>query len=105
MAANVLNSPQAIKMSVFVVRAFVKLREQLLDQKELEQRLINIENILLAHDGSIRELYEKIRPLLIPTMKPKRKITRFSLTPVPFRSQRKASPIWQEETFREIGGG
>ncbi len=74
MAANVLNSLQAIKMSVFVVRAFVKLREQLLNQKELEERLTNIENILLAHDGSIRELYEKIRPLLIPTMKPKRKI-------------------------------
>ena len=36
MAANVLNSPQAVQMSVFVVRAFIKMREQLLNRAELE---------------------------------------------------------------------
>lgn len=81
MAANVLNSTQAIKMSVFVVRVFIKLREQLLDQKELEERLTNIENILLSHDGSIRDLYERIRPLLLPKKRePSRRPIGFKLS-------------------------
>lgn len=66
MAANVLESPRAVKMSVFVVRAFIKMREQLLSRAELESRLAQIENILLSHDGQIRDLYDKIRPLLLP---------------------------------------
>ncbi|MBN1270521.1 MAG: hypothetical protein JXB04_13105 [Kiritimatiellae bacterium] len=73
MAATVLNSPQAVQMSVFVVRAFVKLREQLLSRAELEARLAQVENILLAHDDRIRDLYEKIRPLLLPPPDPPRK--------------------------------
>jgi hypothetical protein len=75
MAANVLNSREAIRMSVFVVRAFIKMREALISRSELERRLLQIENILLAHDESIRELYEKIRPLLLPPPEgPRKKI-------------------------------
>ena len=70
MAANVLNSPQAVKMSVFVVRAFVLMRRELISRSELEKRLLKVENILLAHDHHIRNLYEKIRPLLLPPPKP-----------------------------------
>ena len=70
MAANVLNSPQAVKMSVFVVRAFVLMRRELISRLELEKRLLKVENILLAHDHHIRNLYEKIRPLLLPPPKP-----------------------------------
>jgi hypothetical protein len=73
MAANILNSPQAIQMSVFVVRAFVKMRETLISRSELERRLLQIENILLAHDESIRERYDQIRPLLLPPPDPPRK--------------------------------
>ena len=73
MAANVLNSPEAIRMSVFVVRAFIKMREALISRSELERRLLQIENILLAHDESIRELYDQIRPLLLPPPEPRRK--------------------------------
>ncbi len=74
MAANVLRSPKAVRMSVFVVRAFVKMREQLLSRAELEARLAKIENVLLAHDNRIRDLYAKIRPLLLspPDMSKKR---------------------------------
>jgi len=75
MAANVLNSPEAIRMSVFVVRAFVKMREALISRSELERRLLRIENVLLAHDESIRELYDQIRPLLLPPPdQPRKKI-------------------------------
>lgn len=73
MAATVLNSPEAIRMSVFVVRAFVKMREALISRSELERRLLQIENVLLAHDESIRELYDQIRPLLLPPPEPLRK--------------------------------
>jgi hypothetical protein len=73
MAATVLNSPEAIRMSVFVVRAFVKMREALISRSELERRLLRIENVLLAHDESIRELYDQIRPLLLPPPDPPRK--------------------------------
>jgi hypothetical protein len=70
---NVLNSPEAVQMSVFVVRAFVKMREALISRSELERRLLRIENVLLAHDESIRELYDQIRPLLLPPPEPPRK--------------------------------
>ena len=52
MAANVLNSRQAIEMSVFVVRAFIKMREQLLNRAELEKRLAEIMKGIhnLCHD-------------------------------------------------------
>lgn len=75
MAANVLNSPKAVEMSVFVVRAFVKMREQLLATATLEKRLAEIEKVLLTHDGALRDLYQKIRPLLLPPPdRPRRKI-------------------------------
>jgi hypothetical protein len=73
MAATVLNSPEAIRMSVFVVRAFLKMREALISRSELERRLLQIENIFLAHDEGIRELYDQIRPLLLSPPDPPRK--------------------------------
>jgi len=66
MAATVLKSPQAVQMSVFVVRAFIKMREQLLNRAELEKRLVEIEKVLLSHDAALRDVYQKIRPLLLP---------------------------------------
>ncbi len=42
------------------------MREALISRAELERRLLRIENVLPAHDESIRELYDQIRPLLLP---------------------------------------
>ena len=66
MAANVLNSHQAIEMSVFIVRAFVKMREQLLATATLAKRLAEVEKLLLVHDSALRDLYQEIQPLLMP---------------------------------------
>jgi len=66
MAATVLNSSRAVEMSVFVVRAFVKMREQLLATATLAKRLAEVEKLLLTHDSALRDLYQKIRPLLLP---------------------------------------
>lgn len=79
MVANVLNSPQAVEMGVFVVRAFVKLREQFLNRSELEARLAKIERDLSGHDAALRELYRQIRPLLLPPQDPPRKRIGFSV--------------------------
>ena len=73
MAASVLQSKQAIEMSIFVVRVFVKMREMLLNRAEWEKRLSDIEKVLLSHDAALRDLYEKIRPLLLPPPTPPRK--------------------------------
>ncbi len=70
MAANILHSERAVQMSVFVVRAFVKMRQALLSRVEMEKRLDQIEKILLVHDDAVRDLYEKIRPLLLPPPDP-----------------------------------
>lgn len=75
MAANVLNSEKAVEMSVFVVRAFVRMRERVAANQIFEKRLAEIEKKLLLHDSSLRDLYDRIRPLLLPPPeKPKRKI-------------------------------
>ena len=73
MAANVLRSERAVQMSLFVVRAFIKMREQLLNRAELEKRLAEIEKVLLSHDAALRDLYQKIRPLLLPPPEPRRR--------------------------------
>jgi hypothetical protein len=68
MAATVLSSPQAVRVSVFVVRAFVKLREMLAAHRELSARIDELErNVqvkLQEHDGQILNLFEIIRGLL-----------------------------------------
>ena len=70
MAASVLNSERAIAMSIYVIRAFIRIREALLVNHALEARLAHIEKTLLSHDSAVRDLYEKIRPLLLPPPEP-----------------------------------
>ncbi len=70
MAASVLNSERAVAMSVYVVRAFVKLRRELLTDATLEARLSKIDQTLLGHDTALRDLYAKLRPLLLPPPDP-----------------------------------
>jgi len=75
MAANVLNSPKAVAMGLYVIRAFVRLREELMSNTVLEKRLTLIEKTLLTHDTALRDIIGKIRPLLLPAPEPpKRKI-------------------------------
>ena len=66
MAATILNSKRAIAMSTYVVRVFVRLRRDSLANTTLEARLTKIEKELLSHDATLRALYRKIKPLLLP---------------------------------------
>ena len=66
MAATILSSERAVAMSVYVVRAFVKMRRELLTDATLEARLQKIEKTLLRHDSALRDVIQKLRPLLLP---------------------------------------
>ena len=66
MAAMVLNSPAAVAMSVFVVRAFMQMREQLAANAAILKRLAEIDRTLLEHDGALREIWGQLQPLLAP---------------------------------------
>ena len=73
MAATVLNSPQAVAMSVYVVRAFVSMREQLAANSAILKRLAEIDKTLLEHDSALRDVYRKLLPLLQPPPQPSRR--------------------------------
>lgn len=74
MAATVLNSEKAVEMSVFVVRAFVRLREILSTNRELAAKLAELEDRLDTHDASIQSLIEAIKELMVPEDPPRGKI-------------------------------
>jgi hypothetical protein len=63
MAANVLNSEEAVRTSVFIVRAFVKMREVLSAGVEIGRKLSELERRLDEHDDSIRDIITAIRGL------------------------------------------
>jgi hypothetical protein len=66
MAANVLNSPRAVAMSVYVIRVFVRIRETVIWNDVIEKRFSAIEKVLLNHDEALRKLLIQIKPLLMP---------------------------------------
>ena len=74
MAANVLRSKRAIQMSVFVVRAFIRMRQMLIEQRGLARKLAELEKELTArldiHETAINEILGQIRRLLSPPPEP-----------------------------------
>ena len=71
MAASVLNSPKAVEVSVFVVRAFVQLRVAIAGHKELARKIAQLERKLGDHDEQIMVLVEAIKQLMDPKPPPK----------------------------------
>jgi len=80
MAATVLNSEQAVEMSVYVVRAFVRLRAALAANRELAGRIAELEKHLETHDGAIQEIMKVIKKLMNPSPSRRSKIG-FALPP------------------------
>jgi phage regulator Rha-like protein len=74
MAANVLNSPQAVQMSVFVVRAFVKMRGAFSDSRELVKKLAALEKELKSrldvHEVAIVDVLQRVMAILDPPPQP-----------------------------------
>jgi phage regulator Rha-like protein len=74
MAANVLNSPRAVQMSVFVVRAFLKMRAALSDNRELARKLAALEKELKerldVHEAAIVTILQRVMDIIDPPALP-----------------------------------
>jgi hypothetical protein len=78
-AANVLNSPHAVQISLYVIRAFVKMHEELSANIAILKRLAEIDKTLLQQDSALRTIWTKLQPLLAPPPEPpKRRIRGFN---------------------------
>jgi hypothetical protein len=62
MAANFLNSLRAVAVSVYVIRAFVKLREDVAANAAFLKGLAEIDRTLLIHDAALRDIFQELRP-------------------------------------------
>jgi hypothetical protein len=71
MAANVLNSPRAVSMSVAIVKAFVRLRQMALSVEELAGKLNSLEK---RYDGQFKIVFDALRQLMTPPENPKPQI-------------------------------
>lgn len=69
-AANILNSRRAVEMSLFVIRAFIKMREQLAANSAILKRLAEIDKTLLEHDSALGVIWTQLQPLLAPPPEP-----------------------------------
>ena len=91
MAASVLNSPAAVQMSVFVIRAFIRMREHLAQRMALSRELKAIDKKLLTHDAALIDLYEKLEPLLLQSPKPTTRIGFAKEKKAVYRTRKKAT--------------
>jgi len=74
MLSSVLNSERAVEINIEIMRAFVRLREMILSNKDLARKLDALEHKLESHDVHIRSLFEAIRQLMAPPEPTKRRI-------------------------------
>ena len=70
---EILNSPQAVQMSLYIIRAFVKMREELTTNATILKRLAEIDKSIFLHDSALRDIYRKLLPLLAPPPEPPRR--------------------------------
>jgi hypothetical protein len=94
MVATILNSPRAVEMSVFVVRAFVRLREMLGRHQEIAARFSELEQRLDTHDESIQTIVDAIKSLMQPPTPSTRRIG--------FRNADEGQPKPKQENKRAL---
>jgi hypothetical protein len=98
-AANILSSDHASAISIYVIRAFIKMRENQAANNAILIRLAEIDKTLLLHDTALRDIYQKLRPLLAPPPTPPKPEIGFHVKEdaLPYRVRRKPA--------RELLGG
>jgi len=74
MAAPVLNSARAIEMSIFVVRAFLRLRDLAAAHRELAVKLDDLERKVTHHDEELKTILRALRRLIAPPLRQRRAI-------------------------------
>ncbi len=70
MLSSVLNSPKAIKMNIFIIRAFIKLREKYIQNQNNEIRILDLEFTQKLQGKEIEEILEHLRYLTRRSFKP-----------------------------------
>ena len=82
-----------VSVSLYLIRAFVKMREDRAANAAILKRLAEIDKTLLLHDSGLRDIYQKLRPLLEPPPAPPKPEIGFHVKEddVPYRTKRKAS--------------
>src|SRR5689334_10226539 len=95
MASTILNSPRAVAMTVYIIRAFIKIREDLAANTSILKRLAEIDKTLLLHDAALRDIYQKLRPLLAPSQVPPKPEIGFHIkeVAVPYRIGRRCEKL------------
>ena len=74
MLSSVLNSERAIQVNIQIMRAFTRIRKMILTHKKLANKLAQLEKKTKNHDEEIQSIFEAIRQLMLPPVKPKRRI-------------------------------
>ena len=72
MAASILNSARAVDVSVFIVRAFVKLRKVISEHKEIARKIAQLERRMTEHDEQLIQIVNALKQLLKPDPPPKK---------------------------------
>ena len=105
MAANILNNPRAVAMSGYVIRAFVKMRQDAAANAAILRRLAEIDKTLLVHDVTLREILQKLRPLLERPPQPSKPEIGFHVKedPVPYRTRRRRNAWAEHECALQVG--
>jgi phage regulator Rha-like protein len=74
MLASVLNSKRAIKISINIIKIFIRLRKYLVAHKKITQKLIQLEQKIKTHDTKIKDIFKAIHCLMAPSAKTIRQI-------------------------------
>ncbi|MBI4368089.1 MAG: ORF6N domain-containing protein [Candidatus Omnitrophica bacterium] len=74
MLASVLNSERAVKISIHIIKTFVRLRRWISTHKELASELAKLERKVEKHDSEIQAIFDAIRKLMVPSDLPERRI-------------------------------
>jgi hypothetical protein len=102
MLSSVLNSQRAIQVNIQIMRTFTRLRKILATHEELRRKIELMEK---KYDKQFKIVFEAIRQLMTPPESTKRKIARFSLTPVPFWPERETGELRKQEGLKKIEKG
>ncbi len=92
MLSSVLNSPRAVQVNIEIMRAFVRLREVTATNRELAQKLAELESRIASHDEEIQTIFEAIHQLMTPPEEPRKEIGfHIKEDGVPYRIRRKTA--------------
>ena len=92
-------------MSVYVIGAFVKMRAELAANATILKRLAEIDKTLLIHDVALREIFEKLRPLLAPPPAPPKPEIPRTAKALPLNGLAPAYPVYTQDRYRRCSAG